>query len=223
MTGQRGWAPTIRRVDEVRQTREAYDVVAADYAELSADLTAVEHAVDRGLVAAFAELSRGGLVGDLGCGPGRMAAHLQELGVEVVGLDLSAGMLAQARRRHPGLTVLQGSITKLPFGDATLAGALGWYSIIHVPPNDLPLVCRELGRVVAPGGHLLVAFHAGTGERVERDEVYGHRVPLTGYRHDPAYVERLLQQAGCPVLSRTTRAPVAHERVPQAFLLARAG
>lgn len=202
------------------RTARAYDVVAATYAELSADVAAVEHPVDRGLLDAFAELARGrGLVGDLGCGPGRLTARLADQGVDAFGLDLSAGMLAVARGRHPDLRFIQGSLARLGLADGALAGALAWYSIIHTEPAGLPQVCAELARVVAPGGHLLVAFQAGRGERVDRGVAYGHAVALTGWRHERDHVAGLLESAGFGLLATTLRAPVGREVTPQAFLL----
>ncbi len=85
-------------------TRAAYDTVAVDYAELvSRELAAKP--LDRALLAAFAELVQAagvGPVADLGCGPGRVTAHLHHLGLTAFGVDLSPAMVAAARRRHPG-------------------------------------------------------------------------------------------------------------------------
>ena len=43
------------------------------------------------------------LLMDVGCGPGRITAHLRQLGVDAFGIDLSPGMVEAARREHPGL------------------------------------------------------------------------------------------------------------------------
>jgi hypothetical protein len=70
----------------LRATRAAYDAVAA-YAEwVSNDLTAKP--LDRALLGVFAELGHGagaGPVADLGCGPGRLTAHLHSLGLSAFG------------------------------------------------------------------------------------------------------------------------------------------
>ena len=52
---------------------------------------------------------------DLGCGKGRFATRLAESGAEVVGIDLSAAMLAEAK----GLARVRGSARRLPFASAT--------------------------------------------------------------------------------------------------------
>ncbi len=67
-------------------------------------MTPAPHRLDRAAPAGFAELvGGGGAVVDLGCGPGRVTAHLAALGLSVFGLDLSESMLATARRENPGL------------------------------------------------------------------------------------------------------------------------
>ena len=106
-------------------TRTAYDRVAASYADLLRNALDAKP-LDRALLAAFADgvRARGGPVADLGCGPGRIAGHLRRLGVDVVGVDLSPGMVRVARRDHPGLPLAVGSLSALPLADGALAGAL---------------------------------------------------------------------------------------------------
>jgi hypothetical protein len=49
----------------------------------------------------------------------------------------------------------------LDLADGVLGGIVAWYSIIHTPPQRLPVTFAEFGRVLSPGGHLLLAFQAG--------------------------------------------------------------
>ncbi|SDD49362.1 Methyltransferase domain-containing protein [Geodermatophilus telluris] len=135
------------------RTRAAYDAVAHDYADLPRDELAGKP-LDRALLAVLAEQVQrrgGGPVGDLGCGTGRVAAHLAGLGLDVVGVDLSPAMLRVARRDSPGLPLAVGTLAALPLADGVLAGALAWYSVIHTPPALLSGVCAELRRVLAGG------------------------------------------------------------------------
>jgi hypothetical protein len=75
--------------------------------------------------------------------------------------------------------------------------------------------------VVAQAGHLLLAFQAGGGEAMYRDEIFGRPAPLASYRHTPTHVEQSLVEAGFRVHARVVRAPVlAHETTPQAFVIA---
>src|SRR2546429_4311974 len=120
----------VSRVDHVRAS---YDAVARRYAEEIAGELATKP-VDRALYGLFAELVVG-TVGDVGCGPGHLTAHLADLGLRPVGVDPSPGMIEVARARYPGLTFEPGSFAGLPVEDAGWAGAVAPYSIIHLPPE----------------------------------------------------------------------------------------
>ncbi|MCT9083810.1 class I SAM-dependent methyltransferase, partial [Streptomyces fulvoviolaceus] len=177
--------------------------------------------LDRAVLAGFAELvGDGGEVADLGCGPGRVTGRLASLGLSVFGVDLSESMLAIARRENPGLRFEQGSMLELDLPDAALAGVVAWYSTIHTPVDELPSLFAELRRVLAPGGHLLVAFQAGDEDR-HHDRPWGHPVALTFLRRRPELIAGLLQAAGFALISRTVREPDRGEVSQQAFLIAR--
>lgn len=208
----------------LQATRAAYDTVAADYERLLRhELDAKP--LDRAMLAAFSELVRApgaGPVADLGCGPGRVTAHLRSLGVDVFGIDLSPGMVAVARRTHPGLRFEVGSMTGLDLADGSLGGVVAWYSTVHTPPELLPAVFAECRRVLAPGGRLLLAFKAGD-RHVRRDRAYGHQVSLDIHWVPPGHVAGLLGGAGLVVDARMVREPDESERPRQgrqAFLLA---
>lgn len=127
---------------DLRSVRETYDLVAADYADLLRDNLAGKPA-DRAMLALFADLVRAGAdegaeagsapVADIGCGPGRITPYLAGLGLDVFGIDLSPGMIEVARREHPELRFEVGTMTALNLENDSLAGALGWYSLIHLP------------------------------------------------------------------------------------------
>lgn len=133
--------------------RASYDAVAVDYARLLAGVLEAEP-LDRAVLGAFAEYVRadgGGAVADLGCGPGRITAYLDDLGIRAFGVDLSPAMVAVARRTYPGLRFEVGRMASLDFADGVLGGVVAWYSTVHTPPGELPAVFAEFARVLAPG------------------------------------------------------------------------
>ena len=204
---------------DVAATRTAYDIVARDYADqLRTELD--RKPMERAMLAAFAELvPTGGHVADVGCGPGRVTAHLSGLGLRVEGVDLSPGMIAVAREEHPSLAFSVGTMEELDFADASLAGVVAWYSIIHIPEDRLPGVFAEFARVLSPGGQLLLAFQVGD-ERRHITHGYGHDVDAEAYRRPVDRVERLLAEAGLTPRSRLVREPDPEDNSPQAFLIA---
>jgi SAM-dependent methyltransferase len=208
--------------EHVGTTRAAYDAVAADYAELLRD-ELTYRPFDRAMLSTFAELVQAGgngPVADIGCGPGRVTAYLHELGLNAFGIDLSAKMIAVARRTHPGLRFDEGSMAALDLADASVAGVVAWYSIIHTPREELPAVFAEFHRVLGPGGHLLLAFQAGD-ECVHLERAYGHDLALDAYRLPPEMIADLLGRTDLAVLAQLQRAAGEREKTPQAYLLAR--
>jgi SAM-dependent methyltransferase len=208
--------------DFLATTRAFYDAIAEDYAEHFREEFAAEP-LERALLAAFAELvGAGGQVADLGCGPGRITAYLDSLGLSVFGLDLSASMLAVARRENPGLRFEQGSMLALDLPDGELAGVVSWYSTIHTPSDRLPGLFAEFHRVLAPGGHLLLAFQVGDEPR-HLSEPFGHPVSLDFQRRRPERITELLAAAGFTPRSSTVRErnETIAQSSPHAFLMAR--
>lgn len=205
-----------------RRTQAAYDLVAEDYARVLSSYP-VANRWDRAVIQAFADVAAergGGLVADVGCGTGRMVGHFQGLGLDLVGLDLSPGMLAVARRDHPSLPCTAGTMAALPLGDSTLAGAIAWYSIIHTPPADQTVLFAELARVVRPGGEVLVAFQVGD-EWVHLEHAYGRDLDLDAHRLDPDGVAERMVSAGIVVTARFVRDPIDPEPQEQAYLAGR--
>jgi SAM-dependent methyltransferase len=200
-------------------TRESYDAVAAAYAEhLSEELAGKP--LDRHLLNRFAEGVKGrGRVADLGCGPGHVARYLHEQGVEVLGIDLSEGMIREARERYPGLDFRAGDMRSLDLPDSGLAVA--FYSLIHFADSEIPPVLREIHRVLAPGGLALFAFHIGE-ETVHRDELWGQPVDLDFRFLQPARIAAALRDAGLRLLEATEREPYPEVEYPsrRCYLLA---
>jgi ubiquinone/menaquinone biosynthesis C-methylase UbiE len=200
-------------------TAAAYDAVSARYAEfVRGELDVLP--LDRAVLAAFAEhvlAGGGGLVADLGCGPGRIGAHLAGLGLEVTGIDLSPAMIEIARASYPGLRFETGSMHALPLGDGTLAGIVSWYSVIHAAPGELPAYLAEFRRVLQPGGHLLAAFFEAVNEPVT---VFDHTV-TPAYRWPAGELAGLAGEAGFAEVGRMSREPRDGERFRRGHLLLR--
>ncbi|MEW1750174.1 class I SAM-dependent DNA methyltransferase [Streptomyces angustmyceticus] len=210
--------------DFLRTTRAFYDAVADDYADHFRDVLA-SRPLDRSLLACFAELVRAdgaGPVADLGCGPGLVTAHLAALGLSVFGVDLSPRMVAHARREHPGVRFEEGAMTSLDLPDGSLGGVVAWYSIIHTPQERLPELFAEFHRLLAPGGHLLVAFQTGD-EPLHVAQPFGHPVSLDFQRRQPERIAGLAAAAGLAVRARMLREPDEElgDTAPQACLMIR--
>ena len=208
--------------EDASRTRESYDELAATYTErIFTELAGKP--LDRHLLNRLAEDVRGhGLVADLGCGPGHVARYLHDQGVRMLGIDLSPRMIDSARQRSPDIEFRVGDMRALDLPDGALAGIVAFYSLIHIGEPEMGATLRELRRVLAPGGLLLVAFHIGE-ETVHRDELWGHPVSLDFRFLMPSPMVARLIEAGFAVLERVEREPYPEVEHPsrRCYLLAR--
>ncbi|MEU8395388.1 methyltransferase domain-containing protein [Nonomuraea sp. NPDC048892] len=207
--------------DWLSDTRTSYDTVASGYADQLRGAVA-ERPYVRAALELFADLVRAagdGPVADVGCGPGHVTAHLRDLGVDAFGIDLSPGMIDVARRDHPGLRFEVGSMTELDLPDASLTGLLAFWSLIHVPDDELPAVFGHFHRVLRPGGVLLTGFHVGDGSVLKTSGYGGRPMKVYVHRRRPEQVADLLRDAGFTVEAQL----LLHldEKVPGAMLFAR--
>jgi SAM-dependent methyltransferase len=190
--------------------RTSYDTVAESYAKM----VRAGEPWEGSMLAAFAGLVPAGRILDAGCGPGRVTARLHSLGLPAFGVDLSSGMIEIARRDHPDLEFVVGSMIELDLTDGELAGILSWWSIVHLPREVLPLALAEFHRVLAPGGQLLVGFHVGDVQSHKDSGYGGHPMSVDVYRWQPEQVTALATAVGFThhaqlVIDPTTRAPGA--------------
>lgn len=190
----------------LEDTQESYDTVAASYAEQVRHLLE-ETPEERAVLAHFAELvsaGGGGPVADVGCGPGRITAHLCQGGVDAFGIDLSPGMIEVARRDHPGLRFEVGSMTDLDLADGAMAGLVAWYSLIHVPDEEIGSVFSHFRRVLRPGAPLLLSFHVGEGSQWKTQGYGGHPMKVYVHRRQHSHMTAWLNDAGFTVEAHRT-------------------
>jgi SAM-dependent methyltransferase len=211
----------------------AYDAVAGAYhAQLGDELD--HKPLDRALLTALVELAGPGTIADVGCGPGHVTRFLAALRSDagrhpdVLGIDLSPGMIGVARAHAPGLAFAVGSMLSLPVPDGAWAGAVALYSIIHLSPAERASAFREFARALQPGGWLLVSFHTQSAESAPGQvhhltEWFGEAVDLDVHYLEPAAVTRDAEDAGFTVMSTVLREPWPDVEYPsrRCYLLAR--
>jgi len=206
-----------------RAIRDSYDRLAEEYTRRIAD--ELRHKpLDRELLDRFARDTRGqGEVCDIGCGPGHVARYLRDAGAAVFGLDLSSGMLEQARKLNPEIPFRQGNMLSLDIPEGTLAGIAAFYAIVNIPKESLPVVFREMSRVLQPGGLLLLAFHIGD-EVLHEDELWGQKISVNFFLLPVAEVRRHLEAAKFTVeevIEREPYAPEVEYQSRRAYIFAR--
>ncbi len=98
---------------------------------------------------------RGKDILECGCGTGLLLDAFRGFARSAKGIDLSPGMLEKAKSR--GLDVREGSVTELPFDDASFDVTCSFKVLAHVP--DIGKALAEMARVTRPGGVVLAEFY----------------------------------------------------------------
>lgn len=195
-------------VNEMSST--AYSRRAAVYIEALGLMTAV-HPSDWQLVSTWA--SDTGEVIDAGCGPGHWTNFLTEQGIAARGVDLVPEFVAHARNTYPATAFAVGSLDSLDADSGSVGGILSWYSLIHYEPQAIQVPLLEFGRVLKPGGTLLVGFFEGPAV-----EKFAHAV-TTAYRWPVDDFGAELSATGFDVVETDVR-KTAGQR-PHAAIIAR--
>jgi ubiquinone/menaquinone biosynthesis C-methylase UbiE len=181
--------------------RQAYGVHAQRYIEL---------------FGTTAQSIRPGSVLDVGCGPGHLTEHLRSLNVDAIGIDLVPEFIEHARAAHPHGRYELGSIERLPVADRSVSGVLAWYSLIHLPPDDLDGVLAEFRRAMASSAALVVGFFDG-----DAVAAFEHKVVTAWFWPVDEFSARL-RAAGFTEVERTQR-PAKNGNRPHGVIAAIAG
>ena len=115
---------------------------------------------------------------DVACGPGIAAPLAAARGAAVTGVDFSAAMVAEARRRHPTLAFTQGDAEALPFENHSFDGVVCGFGVHHFP--DPVRALAQAHRVLKPGGRLAFTVWAAEGHAPTRllvDSIRAHGTP----------------------------------------------
>jgi SAM-dependent methyltransferase len=143
-------------------TAETWDAFFSDfYLRAYADAKRDAHAADQAVAAArLAQCPDGGDLLDVPCGFGRHSIPLASAGYRVVGVDRSAPLLDEARRRAGGARwpkLVQGDYRKLPFADGSFDAAVCLFSSLgYLGDEEDTRALSEIGRVLRPGGRLVI-------------------------------------------------------------------
>ncbi len=140
---------------------------------------------------------------DLGCGVGFFGGIAQQRGARVTGLDFSAVALELCRARQPGMDVLRGDATRLPFASAAFDVVLLNDIIEHLAEDLGRAMLAEVFRVLRPGGRLVVD--------TDNDAFLMGR---KGFRRLNDWLERdTPQRVALREIKKTFNAPTLHIRI----------
>lgn len=126
----------------------------------------------------------------------------------MTGVDISARQIARSRERLPLATFVQADMTRFECAPATFDGVAAFYSLIHLPYGELPVMLTRISTWLRPGC-LLVASLSGReerGEHLEPEWLAGAAVYWSAYPPEDSL--RFLEDAGLVVIEATVETSI---------------
>ena len=165
------------------------------------DLIADWYGSERGRVgvaealAVAGTLPRGSRILDVGCGNGvPITEALVKAGHRVVGLEMSAEMLARFRVNLPATTAVRGDVRRCPFSAASFDAAISWGMLFHLPRADQAAALVSMSGVLKPGAPFL--FTAAEIEDADEAGITGTMNDVTFHYYGVPSYRTLLEAHG---------------------------
>jgi ubiquinone/menaquinone biosynthesis C-methylase UbiE len=185
------------KVRGLKDTIQWYDQNTAQYAQKSSTVLNKE-SIDRFL----ALLPHNPSILDAGCGAGRDSQEFFKKGARITGIDISEGLLKEARKVNPSIEFIYGDLTAIPFKNEIFDGVWSEASLVHLEKlEDVQKALNECYRVLKPEGalHLYVKKQMGSNEtEVIKDSLSNHERFFRYYTEKG--LEEILTQIGFSIL-----------------------
>lgn len=184
---------------------KCYNATADNYAADRIDELSKKH-LDSLLLKEFALVNKGkGPCADFGCGPGQTTKSLFDHGVkDIIGIDVSSGMINVARRYFPKIKFETGDLLELAYQSNYFGSALAFYSIVHFTYDQVRIAFNEVNRVLKKEGQFLFSFHVGN-ETVYFDKAGDVDVDINLYLFSTEQIIELLHETGFRLIDALER------------------
>lgn len=181
---------------KIKQVIETYNKIANLYAKRKEDKL-----LQFQLNTFISLLPKKAKVLEAGCGPGRDAAYLQEDGLDIIGIDISNGMLKEAKKKK--IKVKKMDMLNLKFEDKLFDGIWCMASLSDIQKKDAQTALKEFYRVLKDPGVIYIAVKEGEGEEIVEKEEY-NKMPRFYAYYKQAELEDLLKFNGFKIVKATT-------------------
>ncbi|MFT4059089.1 MAG: class I SAM-dependent methyltransferase [Legionella sp.] len=145
---------------------------------------------------------------DIGCGSGRDAKLLTNMGATVLGIDLSSNLIDIAKSNAPLAEFQLMDIEAMNLPDAAFDGAWAACSLGHVSKKVFPSVIQKIHCILKENGYLYITLKKGKGESLEQDIRYEGDVKKFWAFFEEEEIKNILQEAkfkilDCDVIEKT--------------------
>ena len=117
---------------------------------------------------------------EIGCGNGKTAAALAEMGYDVTGLDFSLPAIELCREFIPGSEFICADVRHMPFPDSSFDGIVSFHVLGHLTSEGLAYAVSEMDRVLRPGSYVFLREFAVGDMRSEKGETVSYNTVVRG-------------------------------------------
>lgn len=163
-----------------------------------------------------------GTILDAGCGPGHNSQFLHDRGFQLIGADLSMGMLKVAQSNFRGPIWLQADLRHLPLPKKSIDGILAAYSLIHLPQADIVPALQQFHGLLRNKGVLFLSLQEGT-EKGQQRNLPGSNYPVVYNCYTAEEMGSFLNEAGFVIIDsiirRADKGELPHDKL---YIIAKA-
>jgi cyclopropane fatty-acyl-phospholipid synthase-like methyltransferase len=185
--------------DAKKLVQAGYDAVASQYAGWAARIS--NPAREMWTAFLLETVPAGAALLDLGCGNGLPSTRDLAGRFDVTGVDISIRQIEAARQHVAGATFIHADLMDLEFGSESFAAVTAFYSLIHLPREEQPLLLSRVASWLLPGGYLVAVFGVTDSAGDVEPDWLGAAMFWSSY--PPAVNEQMAGDAGLEIVSST--------------------
>ncbi len=155
--------------DLIKNSIETYNKYAKIYADYT-NQKSFQYQINKFITS----LPKKAKILDIGCGAGRDVVYFTEENCEAIGIDISEGLLQEARERYPNAKFEKMDFTKTTFPNELFDGLWCMASLSDVPKLKTTEVLNEFNRILKNNGIIFIATKEGEGEKIISKKKYNN-------------------------------------------------
>lgn len=210
-------------MQQIEKVISCYDKTATEYAKRFKNELS-HKPFDRMILKNFAEENKDkNLIADFGCGPGQTTGYLFKSGIKnITGIDISPGMVQQARLLHKKIKFSVGDMLDLKYNNEHFDAATAFYAIVNMTFDQVEKAFKEINRVLKIDGQFLFSFHIGE-EAIHLENFLDEDVNIDFYFFKTEKIIELLEESKFKIITAAERFPYTGVEYPskRAYILCR--
>lgn len=177
----------------IKEAIKAYDQIAKLYGDYKSEKL-LQYQLNK-----FISLLPGKRVLDAGCGTGRDVEYFLDEGIDAIGIDISRGMLDEAKKRVQEGNFQHMDFTQTRFPKKTFHGIWCMASLADIPRENAGKVLKEFNRLLGQGGIVYFAVKGGQGQEIVKKRKYND-LPRVYVYYDKIELEEIVKENGFEII-----------------------